>query len=1133
MIRVKKNNRIVFLVLLINLFGIDTTAQQNKNTQKPEKFSAIHLTREDGLAWDGVNTMIRDIKGFLWVGSHYGGFCRFDGARFKQYFPDQNDRKTINSDKIISFAEDSLHNIWIGTDKGISRYDIKADTFTNFSSYIDSLPSPFGIAPLAPNKDEIYCIEPGALITVFNIHTLKRTKLVQLLKEDDLAIVFNTNHSFFDARTNSIWLLPTNNRASLQQIFPDGKTKYYSWPCYRNNVKHPRHNAEDMKYDPKRNSIWINSGDGLLEFSLNYKQFHHIDALNDLTNSKGYNRGVGIDIDVNGRIWLSTFFDGIFIYDPETNSVQPVFSNHELQKKAGDANLHIYCDRDGIAWTSNWLNDGLYQILPFNPPVTRFVANAKKKDSLSDQGIYNIISASNGELWIGTEDGLNILDTKTDKFQVLRDRDLPGLKGKLILPWYVDTVRRKAWISSYASIISNDVHLYEMDQRTRKCTPIVFRDGTKLFDTITSPSNHFSPYKNGLLIANEWHGIFEVRENSLFADLVIPFEKYTGIGRIVVVENRFLFTQGGGSFENQNGIWIKIPHLLDSLEWQAMFYNKKDRTYWVAFKYELAHYTKNFRKITTYRQEDGYNGMAFNMITDDAGNLWIKNNLHQINRLDPSVGVITTLSEIDGYQKQTHSWLTPIAKDGNGNLYFGGVNFGAKTNNGGLDRIRPERYSSAATSSVYLLSLTINQKPFPLSVGVNNLEQLSLRYNQNTISIETGIIDFYAYGKGHLRYKLISEGNKEDWQYAPAYFTIRYEKLPAGKYELVLQSSNAGNEYNGPKKILMITISPPFWQTWWFRILAAIVFIAIIYSIMQYRSRSLKQRNKELEEKVLHRTKELKHSLEDLRETQAQLIQSEKMASLGELTAGIAHEIQNPLNFVNNFSDVNTELISEMKDEIDKGNIEEVRAIANDIADNEQKINHHGKRADAIVKGMLQHSRSSSGVKEPTDINALADEYLRLAYHGFRAKDKSFNATMKTDFDESIGKLNVVPQDIGRVILNLITNAFYAAPLPREVGGKDPDYKHEPTVWVNTKKVDDKVLISVRDNGPGIPEKVLDKIFQPFFTTKPAGQGTGLGLSLAYDIVKAHGGDLKVETKEGEGAEFIILLPIIEKTFFI
>ncbi|MET2984126.1 sensor histidine kinase [Aureibaculum conchae] len=258
-----------------------------------------------------------------------------------------------------------------------------------------------------------------------------------------------------------------------------------------------------------------------------------------------------------------------------------------------------------------------------------------------------------------------------------------------------------------------------------------------------------------------------------------------------------------------------------------------------------------------------------------------------------------------------------------------------------------------------------------------------------------------------------------------------------------------------------------------------------------------------------------------LKATQSQLIQSEKMASLGELTAGIAHEIQNPLNFVNNFSEISNELIDEMNEEIEKGDLEEAKFIAKDIKQNLEKINHHGKRADAIVKGMLHHSRSSSGQKEPTDINLLADEYLRLAYHGLRAKDKSFNATLKTDFDDTMGKIEVVPQDMGRVILNLITNAFYAVNERKNQNQEG----YVPTVSIVTKKKAGKMEISVEDNGNGIPQKILDKIFQPFFTTKPTGQGTGLGLSISYDIIKAHGGKLKIETKEGKGTKFIINLP--------
>ncbi len=291
--------------------------------------------------------------------------------------------------------------------------------------------------------------------------------------------------------------------------------------------------------------------------------------------------------------------------------------------------------------------------------------------------------------------------------------------------------------------------------------------------------------------------------------------------------------------------------------------------------------------------------------------------------------------------------------------------------------------------------------------------------------------------------------------------------------------------------------------------------IFVLVALLLYRNNRLKQKA----------NKVLKTTLADLKTTQAQLVQSEKMASLGELTAGIAHEIQNPLNFVNNFSEVNNELIDEMNEELEKGDLDEAKTIAANIKHNLEKINHHGKRADSIVKGMLQHSRSNSGTKEPTDINALCDEYLRLSYHGLRAKDKAFNAKLITNFEDGLKKVNVIPQDLGRVVLNLLTNAFYAV---NERKQQNPS-NYEPTVSIGTKTVGKLLEINIKDNGNGMPKEVADKIFQPFFTTKPTGQGTGLGLSMSYDIVtKGHGGVLKVKTEQNVGTEFIICLPIID-----
>ena len=294
--------------------------------------------------------------------------------------------------------------------------------------------------------------------------------------------------------------------------------------------------------------------------------------------------------------------------------------------------------------------------------------------------------------------------------------------------------------------------------------------------------------------------------------------------------------------------------------------------------------------------------------------------------------------------------------------------------------------------------------------------------------------------------------------------------------------------------------------------LIAGAFVLMLIAFILYHNNQQKQKAKI----------RIERAYEELKTTQAQLIQREKMASLGELTAGIAHEIQNPLNFVNNFAEINDDLLDEMRESIDHGDTEEAKAIAVNVKENNTKISHHGWRADAIVKGMLQHSRAGTGEKQPTDINALCDEYLRLTYHGVRAKDKSFEAQLITDFDSSIGKINVAPQEIGQVLLNLFNNAFYTLQQKKQ----QLRDVYEPNVLLSTKKVNDKVEIHVRDNGTGIPQKTLDKIFQPFFTTKPAGEGTGLGLSLSYDIVtKGHGGELKVSTQEGEYAEFTIVLP--------
>jgi signal transduction histidine kinase len=287
---------------------------------------------------------------------------------------------------------------------------------------------------------------------------------------------------------------------------------------------------------------------------------------------------------------------------------------------------------------------------------------------------------------------------------------------------------------------------------------------------------------------------------------------------------------------------------------------------------------------------------------------------------------------------------------------------------------------------------------------------------------------------------------------------------------------------------------------------------AVLELLVQERTSELKEQNEKLKE-----------TLDELHAAQVQLIHSEKMASLGELTAGIAHEIQNPLNFVNNFAELNEELVDELMDAIVQKNFKEAETLALAIKDNEQKVAHHGKRADSIVKSMLQHSRGSSVARENIQLNALAEECIRLSYHGMRAKEKSFNAKMELIFSEDVGIVQGVPGDISRVLLNICTNAFYAVLQRAKRGEKD----FQPTIWLETGVENEHAWIKIRDNGGGIPAEAMDKIFQPFFTTKPTGEGTGLGLSMSFEIItKGHGGTINVDSKEGEGATFTITLPL-------
>ncbi|MBL0024400.1 MAG: hypothetical protein IPO98_04975 [Saprospiraceae bacterium] len=561
---------------------------------------------------------------------------------------------------------------------------------------------------------------------------------------------------------------------------------------------------------------------------------------------------------------------------------------------------------------------------------------------------------------------------------------------------------------------------------------------------------------------------------------------------------------------------------------------------WIAtFGGGVNSFDKKTGKFKCYTSKQGLSdGNVRNILVDDFQDIWVGTD-RGLSKINPKTGKILNFDKSDGI---VSSYESNSLKMADGSLLFAGDCF---------NRIFPDRIKvDTFVPPLFITNLKLHNKDVlingPDSIlhhNINITKAITLQYKQNVITLEYAALDMVHADKRKYAYQLV--GFDLDWQYVDKKREAAYTNLPPGTYIFKVQSSIDDEQWFEIKNPLYITILPPWWRTCWAYGMYLLLISYAGWKLHQFqKSKAVKKEREKALAVELEHSKEIEKAYQDLgkahenlKSTQSQLIQSEKMASLGELTAGIAHEIQNPLNFVNNFSELSVDLAGELEDEIKKPDLDRelITDLTKDLKSNQEKINLHGKRASDIVKGMLQHSRTSSGKKELTDINKLCDEYLRLAYHGLRAKDKTFNAEMVTQFDPNLPKIEIVPQDIGRVILNLITNAFYAVNeranllnLERQSGDANlTDLAYGPKVTVTTQlSANSQILISVKDNGSGIPEHIKDKIFQPFFTTKPTGQGTGLGLSLAYDIVKAHGGEMKVESVEGEGSDFIIQLPI-------
>ena len=897
-------------------------------------------------------------------------------------------------------------------------------------------------------------------------------------------------------------------------------------------------------YQDRKAKIWIGIGGGVQVIN------GAKTTISQLTQKQGLKEGGSISNiyqDKGGKMWLGT--DNGFMYSFDE-------SKKELEKfeinKGNQILFNMLEDKQGQIWTAT-IQGGLYKLDPINGRP----GNYGLSDGLTSNEVWNTLETKDGKMWIGTYNGIDVYDPKTQTIKHLGvEQGLVHIRNSRL----IEDSKARIWSIGSASGISI------IDPKKGTIQQLTTNQGLK-----TNRISAVLEDENGLMwIGGELGEIQTIDlEHSIFKYYEATTKETKASNNIILrdaTNHIWIGTTGAGiqRIDPKNNTHSRLTQtegLVSDRVYSLMLDEHKN--VWAASDKGVVLINAQKKELTTFTTAEG---LAANDVyaliahKDEIFNgtskgLTILQPIEQENNAHPfwkakTLGKKQGLDQVDfsensfsidingrfwaGVNGQMLTVIDPIQKDNlDPTTFITGLNILDKkqvfTDKISIQKNRKELNKAWLSSKDKLLSLknevenSDNKMHWNTVMPPYNMPvDLTLPANQNYLSFT--YIGLQLNNPDKLVYSYFLEGIDKNWSpVSEKNISENYRDLPSGDYNFKVVSKGIDGVWSKPAEF-KFTISAPWWQTWWAYLVYILLLSLLGYSIHRLqKERTIRRERERTQQKELEQAKEIEKAYHKLKETQTQLIQSEKMASLGELTAGIAHEIQNPLNFVNNFSEVSMELIDEMEAEIRKGDLEEAKTIAIDIKKNLEKINYHGKRADGIVKGMLQHSRAGNNVKEPTDINVLADEYFRLAYHGLRAKDKSFNAELETHFDANLPKINVIPQDIGRVLLNLFTNAFYATHQKQKI--TKGEYK--PLVSVTSALKNESLVITVKDNGMGIPDAIKDKIMQPFFTTKPTGEGTGLGLSLSYDIVvKAHGGTISIDSKENEYTLFTIRLPL-------
>ena len=1066
----------------------------------------------EGLVDNFVRTIFEDSKGIIWFGTIGWGISSFDGYSFTSYSTTEG----LIDDNVYSITEDESGNIWIGTEGGISRFD--GEEFTNYTS-ADGLTSeeiisiavgPKGVIWIGTENDGVMSFDGKVFKSYTTADGLPSNRIRSITIDSSNRIFFGTigagvgiydgnNFStitlkdglpsmlvkhIIEDQFGKIWIATDNGIGRLDgnRVTSYGRAQGLS----SNNV--------NFIIEDREGKIWFcTEGGGVSRFDGN--------SFTNFTTSQGLANNLVMTIleDLDGTFWFGTSGGGVSHFDGES------FTNFGTgQGLASDLVNSTLLDKNGNIWFGT--GGGGVTLFDRESFTTYTTAHG-----LPSNEIYSMLENKDGSIWFGTDGrGVSLFDgERFTNFGIAQ-----GLPGEAIIGMTED-------ILGHVWFAAADGGLSRYDGKSF----INFYDQQGLGDTGVQKvvSDHFG---------NLWIGT----ANGLS---FLPVNKLRELDKILADKDAVLsdlfqtFTTSDGLPDNTilqisdfPGDRIAVGTNLGI----ALFDAPTDTLFESLPNLEI------FNSDTGYPVKDLTDGQNA-MFLDSKGILWAGtgNNKTALVRFDYSVlrknqAPPQLLFKQLRLNEEVISWqsIFQIDRAHPSRNLAELVAYGKSLNDAEDASIR-NRFKNLKLDSIPPF--------FHIPVG------LVLPYRHNHINIDYGSNELS--NPSLIEYQYILEGYDLEWSPILKKTSATFGNIQEGDYTFKVKT-----RYTGPSAEIArewtvpisysFTVLPPWYRTWWAYGFYVMGFLTLIYPLTIYnKNQAIKAEKIKAQERELAHAKEIEKAYKNLKSTQSQLIQAEKMASLGELTAGIAHEIQNPLNFVNNFSEVSSELIQEMNEDLDKGKLDEAKIIAEDIRQNLDRITLHGRRADSIVKAMLQHSRSGIGQKENTSINAIAEECLRLSYHGIRAKDKAFHAEYLTSLDPEVPILNIIPRDIRKVLLNIYNNAFYAvSEYAKELSSGDVkklENNYAPMVSLTTKKLKKGVEIRIADNGKGVPSTIKDKVFQPFFTTKPTGKGTGLGLSLSYDIIKAHEGELTLESPPASGQEelkqgavFIIFLPFTE-----